>query len=161
MASRGYDARNTRAREAGWSSYGAQRRARELGYLTPAEYANARAAAGREATPANPAVPVRAVPGGGVVRRTGAVTGISGPWSILPRLQRELGRFRRDDARVTVYVGGKTFARRGYSLGFIRDGIREHGSLQAFLEHQAATVGTTDSEPGAEVGGDVSIVVGP
>lgn len=158
-----YERRNERAHAAGWSGYGEQRRAKFLGYQAPREYREAKGEARREKHPTEPSpwAPMRTRGETTTASLGGGRRGIAGPWSDLGNVEKELARFKRDDRRITFYVGGQLFGKRGFTAAFIREMVNEYGSLEAWLEATAGTYGGTDSEPGLEAGGAVSVVVSP
>lgn len=153
-----YERRNTRARAAGWSGYGQMRRAKDLGYRSPREYTDAKQKARGEAVEPSPRPYRRTIAGVTVAGMGAAGGGVAGPWSALAKIERRLMRYR-GSRRATIYVGGKRFGARGFSIDFLKARIAEHGSLEAWLEHVAASMGASDSEAGVPTGGDVSVTV--
>lgn len=160
MASK-YDRRNERAREQGWSGYGQQRKAKELGYRTPAEYAAALRDARKELRRVEPSpfVLARRLRGAVDVRTVGARRLIGGPWGSMERVGGEIARFA-DHRRATLFVDGRMWGKRGYTIGYLRELREELGSWKAVVEHIAATMVASASDgPGTDERSFVSVEI--
>lgn len=135
-----YSRRNERARAEGFSSYGQQRRAGELGYNTAGEYQRAKLAArsDREPMPRAPGMSgTRTLRGGAEVGRMGKAFGIyADDRSQLAGVRGELGRYS-DSRRVSVWIGGaQVGGSRGFTMGYLRDWIDDEydGDFDAWLD---------------------------
>jgi len=137
-----YERRHARAIGEGWTGYGQKRRARDLGFDTPAQYRLAKSRAQSERRAVEPTFhrPARVTRDGVIVRPLGGrAVAIAGKGRQSEAIWREMRRFTSTGRRAEIYVRQIAIGRgHGFTLEYLRERVAELGSFRDFLEAHAA-----------------------